>query len=231
MNKEIKCLDHGFVRLVDSMGNDAAIVQAARVSYGEGTKTVREDKGLINYLLKHQHTSPFEMVEFKFHCKMPVFVGRQWIRHRTASVNEISGRYSEIKDEFYVPELDKINIQSKDNKQGRGETLSKETGTLIRDILIKGQLDAYQDYRSLLDEELAKELARINLPLSMYTEWYWKIDLHNLMHFLRLRMDSHAQYEIRVFADAMYEIVKEICPITIDAFDEHVRLAKKVFKN
>jgi thymidylate synthase (FAD) len=230
LNKEFKCLNHGFVRLVDVMGDDSSIVQAARVSYGQGTKTIREDKGLINYLLSHAHTSPFEMVEFKFHCKMPIFIARQWIRHRTASVNEISGRYSEMKDEFYVPEIGKVNLQSKDNKQGRGEELEIELQKSIIDSMTAEQRTSYNNYQSYLAKGTAKELARIDLPLSLYTEWYWKIDLHNLFHFLRLRLDSHAQYEIRVFGEAMYEIVKECCPIASEAFEEHVLHSKKFSK-
>lgn len=227
LNKEFKCLNHGFVRLVDVMGDDSSIVQAARVSYGQGTKTIREDKGLINYLLSHAHTSPFEMVEFKFHCKMPIFVARQWIRHRTASVNEISGRYSEMKDEFYVPELGKINLQSKDNKQGRGAELEEKLQLDVIYNFQNEQADSYDNYKEYLEMGMAKELARVNLPLSLYTEWYWKIDLHNLFHFLRLRLDSHAQYEIRVFGEAMYEIVKECCPIACEAFEEHVLHSRK----
>jgi thymidylate synthase (FAD) len=230
LNKEFKCLNHGFVRLVDVMGDDSSIVQAARVSYGQGTKTIREDRGLINYLLAHAHTSPFEMVEFKFHCKMPIFVARQWIRHRTASVNEISGRYSEMKDDFYVPEIGKVNIQSKDNKQGRGEELEIELQKSIINSMTEEQKKSYENYQSYLEKGTAKELARIDLPLSLYTEWYWKIDLHNLFHFLRLRLDSHAQYEIRVFGEAMYEIVKECCPMASEAFEEHVLHSKKFSK-
>ncbi len=230
LNKEFKCLNHGFVRLVDIMGDDSSIVQAARVSYGQGTKTIREDKGLINYLLSHAHTSPFEMVEFKFHCKMPIFVARQWIRHRTASVNEISGRYSEMKDEFYVPEIGKVNIQSKDNKQGRCEELEIELQKSIIDSMTEEQRRLYDSYRDYLEKGTAKELARIDLPLSLYTEWYWKIDLHNLFHFLRLRLDAHAQYEIRVFGEVMYEIVKECCPMASEAFEEHVLHSKKFSK-
>lgn len=230
LNKEYKCLNHGFVRLVDVMGDDSSIVQAARVSYGQGTKTIREDRGLINYLLSHAHTSPFEMVEFKFHCKMPIFVARQWIRHRTASVNEISGRYSEMKDEFYIPELDKINLQSKDNKQGRGDILESQIGNEIIESMKDEQKNVFDNYQKYLKIGTAKELARIDLPLSLYTEWYWKIDLHNLFHFLRLRLDTHAQYEIRVFGEAMYDIVKECCPMASEAFEEHVLHAKKFSK-
>ena len=222
IGKEIKCLDHGFVRLVDVMGDDGSIVQAARVSYGAGTKTVNEDRGLIRYLMRHAHTTPFEMVEFKFHIKLPIFIARQWIRHRTANVNEYSGRYSIMKDDFYLPEIDQIRPQSVNNKQGRSEE-SFEHGKAeeIRDRLDKVQKDLYSDYESLLEDDFARELARINLPLSNYTEWYWKIDLHNLFHFLRLRIDSHAQYEIRVYGEAMAEIVKQIVPHAWEAFEDY----------
>lgn len=222
IGKEIKCLDHGFVRLVDVMGDDGSIVQAARVSYGAGTKTVNEDRGLIRYLMRHKHTTPFEMVEFKFHIKLPIFIARQWIRHRTANVNEYSGRYSIMKDDFYLPDVDQIRPQSENNKQGRSdETFSEEKANAIREKLGSVQKELYTEYESLLGEELARELARINLPLSNYTEWYWKIDLHNLFHFLRLRIDSHAQYEIRVYGEAMAEIVKEIVPHAWKAFEDY----------
>ena len=218
----IPCLDKGFVRLVDAMGSDAAIVQAARVSYGAGTKLVNEDRGLIRYLMRHAHTTPFEMVEFKFHVKLPIFVARQWIRHRTANVNEYSGRYSVMQDEFYVPEPAQIRPQSATNKQGRAEeTLSDAESAEILTLLEAGQQHAYEDYETLLERNFARELARINLPVSMYTEWYWKIDLHNLFHFLRLRMDAHAQYEIRVYAEAMAEIVREITPLAYEAFQDY----------
>lgn len=223
IGKEIKCLDHGFVRLVDVMGDDGSIVQAARVSYGKGTKTLREDRGLIRYLLRHKHTTPFEMVEFKFHIKLPIFIARQWIRHRTANVNEYSGRYSEMKDEFYLPDMDQIRPQSTMNRQGRGEELmeSDKAGEIHR-LMNDTQEKLYGEYKDLLDKGLAREIARINLPLSNYTEWYWKIDLHNLFHFLRLRIDDHAQYEIRVFAQAMADIVKEIVPVAYEAFEDYV---------
>lgn len=218
----IYCLDKGFVRLVDSMGSDAAIVQAARVSYGAGTKKVNEDRGLIRYLMRHAHTTPFEMVEFKFHVKLPIFVARQWIRHRTANVNEYSGRYSVMRDEFYVPDAAQIRPQSQSNKQGRSdETLSEAETAEILALLQNGQERSYQDYETLLEKNFARELARINLPVSQYTEWYWKIDLHNLFHFLRLRMDAHAQYEIRVYADAMAQIVREIVPLAYEAFEDY----------
>jgi thymidylate synthase (FAD) len=222
IRKEIKCLDHGFVRLVDVMGDDSSIVQAARVSYGSGTKTVREDRGLIRYLMRHWHTTPFEMVEFKFHIKLPIFIARQWIRHRTANVNEYSGRYSIMKDDFYVPDLEQIRPQSENNKQGRSEeAFEPEKAKQIQDSISKVQKDLYGEYENLLEDNFARELARINLPLSNYTEWYWKIDLHNLFHFLRLRIDSHAQYEIRVFGEAMAEIVKQIVPHAWEAFEDY----------
>jgi len=224
LDREFPVLDHGFVRLVDYMGGDKRIVQAARVSYGEGTKSYRQDKGLINYLLRNEHTSPFEQVVFTFHAKMPIFVARQWVRHRTARLNEISGRYSVMKEEFYVPEGAAISPQSEDNKQGRsGERFDEETEARVLSNLLEGQKDAYRGYQGLLDAGLARELARINLPLSTYTEWYWQIDLHNLFHFLRLRLDPHAQYEIRVYAEAMYEIAAKVCPIALEAFEEHLR--------
>lgn len=223
IGKEIPCLDKGFVRLVDVMGSDAAIVQAARVSYGAGTKQVSEDRGLIRYLMRHLHTTPFEMVEFKFHVKLPIFVARQWIRHRTANVNEYSGRYSEMKDEFYVPELSQVRAQSTSNKQGREEqAFATEDAVRITDGMRSTQEQQYAEYLQLLDTGLAREIARINLPVSNYTEWYWKIDLHNLFHFLRLRIDSHAQYEIRVYASAMAEIVKQIVPFAWEAFEDYM---------
>jgi thymidylate synthase (FAD) len=222
IGKQIDCLDKGFVRLVDFMGDDAAVVQSARVSYGDGTKTVNEDRGLIRYLLRHKHTTPFEMVEFKFHIKLPIFIARQWIRHRTANVNEYSGRYSEMKDEFYLPDISQIRHQSTLNKQGRSdEVLPEDTSREIINKMEFVQNDLYSEYKNLLDEGVAREIARINLPLSNYTEWYWKIDLHNLLHFLRLRLDSHAQYEIRVYAEAMAEIIKEVVPISWEAFEDY----------
>ncbi len=223
INKEYKCLDKGFIRLVDYMGDDAAIVQSARVSYGKGTKSVTEDRGLIRYLMRNRHTSPFEMVEFKFHVKLPIFVARQWIRHRTANVNEYSGRYSEMRDEFYLPEPEQIRPQSALNKQGRAaEAMDRDKA---EDIIVdyqRIQEILFNDYSTLLDTGLARELARINLPLSAYTEWYWKIDLHNLFHFLRLRLDSHAQYEIRVYGEEMAKIVKEIVPLAYEAFEDYI---------
>ena len=222
IGKEIKVLDHGFVRLVDYMGTDGAIVQAARVSYGKGTKKVSRDRELIRYLLGHQHTSPFEMVEFKFHVKLPIFVARQWIRHRTANVNEYSGRYSVMKEEFYQPERDQIRFQSEVNKQGRSD---EEVPAELKDDFLghhqTSQKEVYAKYNGYIDAGLARELARINLPLSLYTEWYWKIDLHNLLHFLRLRMDAHAQYEIQQYANVMAQIVKAACPISWEAFEDY----------
>lgn len=220
--KEIKCLNKGFVRLVDYMGDDSAVVQAARVSYGKGTKSVNEDRGLIRYLMKHKHTSPFEMCSYKFHIKMPIFIARQWIRHRTASVNEYSARYSEVADDFYIPELENINKQSISNKQGRGDKFSNSEATELRQEFMKEVNQDYIDYASKLSKGMARELARINLPLSTYTEWYWKMDLHNLFHFLALRIDPHAQYEIRVYAQAILDIIRDIVPICVEAFEDYV---------
>lgn len=228
IGKEFKVLDHGFVRLVDYMGDDGAIVQAARVSYGKGTKKVSRDRELIRYLLGHQHTSPFEMVEFKFHVKLPIFVARQWIRHRTANVNEYSGRYSVMKEEFYQPEAEQIRLQSDVNRQGRSD--EQFPADLQEDFLSHAsdiQKQVYERYTRYIGAGLAREIARINLPLSLYTEWYWKIDLHNLLHFLRLRMDPHAQYEIRQYANVMAEIVKAVCPITWEAFEDYILNAQK----
>jgi thymidylate synthase (FAD) len=223
LDKEIPVLDKGFVRLVDYMGGDQRIVQSARVSYGAGTKTVREDKGLINYLMKNWHTSPFEQVQLTFHAKMPIFVARQWVRHRTARLNEISGRYSIMKDEFYVPEPDQIRHQSASNKQGRSEeSLSPEEAAKVIDLFETEQRSIYSNYESLIEQDVARELARMNLPLSLYTEWYWQIDLHNLFHFLRLRIDPHAQYEIRVYGEAMARCAQAVAPLAYAAFEEHV---------
>lgn len=216
-----KVLNHGFVRLVASMGDDAAIVQAARVSYGAGTKTRNDDNGLIRYLMRHRHTTPFEMVEFKFHMRMPIFVARQWIRHRTASVNEYSGRYSEMPELFYVPEAGRVTKQSTANKQGsEDEELIEGAQEIVNHMEIE-QASDYVNYQSNLSAGMSRELARINLPLSTYTEWYWKIDLHNLLHFLKLRLDSHAQYEIRAFAEAMAALIKPIVPMAWDAFEDY----------
>lgn len=225
---QIDCLDKGFVRLVDYMGDDNAIVQAARVSYGEGTKQVSQDRGLIRYLMRHSHTTPFEMVEFKFHVKLPIFVARQWIRHRTANVNEYSGRYSIMKDEFYVPDMDQVRPQSVVNKQGRSEErLPEEQVRRVTEIFESTQRSAYAGYEEMLAYDLAREIARNNLPLSLYTEWYWKIDLHNLFHFLRLRLDAHAQYEIRVYGEALAELVRPIVPFAWEAFEDYTLHAQR----
>lgn len=223
LDQEIRVLDKGFVRLVDYMGGDARIVQAARVSYGAGTKTVRQDRGLIHYLMKNWHTSPFEQVQLTFHAKMPIFVARQWVRHRTARLNEISGRYSIMKDEFYVPSPEHIRPQSSDNKQGRSQEryTADEEQEIVR-LFEEEQRAVYANYEKLLEKNLARELARNNLPLSLYTEWYWQIDLHNLFHFLRLRMDDHAQYEIRVYAEAMAQCARAVAPLAYEAFEEHI---------
>jgi len=223
LDKEFPVLDKGFVRLVDYLGSDQRIVQAARVSYGEGTKSHRQDAGLIDYLLRHDHTSPFEQVVLTFHAKMPVFVARQWVRHRTARLNEISGRYSVLKDEFYVPAGENVSEQSEDNKQGRVEAAADaELQDSVRRRLADGQETAYAEYTALLDEGVARELARVNLPLSLYTEWYWQIDLHNLFRFLKLRMDRHAQREIQAYATTIFEITKRVCPAACASFENHV---------
>ena len=222
LDREFPVLDKGFVRLVDYLGGDQRIVQSARVSYGEGTKSYRKDAALIAYLLRNEHTSPFEQVVLTFHTKMPVFVARQWVRHRTARLNEISGRYSILKSEFYVPDVGDVCAQSTDNKQGRSEEpLAPEAAHRVRAALEEEQGHAYGRYESMLEEGVARELARINLPLSVYTEWYWQIDLHNLFHFLKLRMDDHAQREIRAYAETMFEITKKVAPAACGAFEEH----------
>ncbi len=225
---EKQVLDHGFVALVDSMPRlvpegqtaDQAIVQAARVSYGEGTKKLTEDRGLVRYLLRHRHTTPFEMVEFKFHVAMPIFVARQWIRHRTANVNEYSARYSIVPDKFYRPTLDNVRKQSTTNRQGGEETIEVETAESFLELLEDSE-KLYARYLELTEKGVARELARAALPVSVYTEWYWKCDLHNLLHFLSLRMDPHAQQEIRVYAEAMYELIKPICPVACEAFEQY----------
>ncbi len=224
--KTINCLDKGFVRLVDWMGSDQRIVQSARVSYGDGTKTVREDKGLIDYLMRHAHTSPFEQVQFTFHAKMPIFVARQIVRHRTAKLNEISGRYSILKDEFYEPDVSRMVKQSKDNKQGSSEELLEDAESILQSFKDE-QFEMYDNYQEYIQGGMAKEMARINLPLSIYTEWYWTIDLHNLFHFLKLRMDSHAQHEVRVYADAKFNLIKDIVPFACEAFEKHVINGRK----
>ena len=224
--KTINCLDKGFVRLVDWMGSDQRIVQSARVSYGEGTKTVREDKGLIDYLMRHAHTSPFEQVQFTFHVKMPIFVARQIVRHRTAKLNEISGRYSILKDEFYEPDVSRMVKQSKDNKQGSSEELLEDAESFLQSFKDE-QFEMYDNYTEYFQGGMAKEMARINLPLAIYTEWYITFDLHNLFHFLKLRLDSHAQYEVRVYADAKYNLIKDIVPFACEAFEKHVINGRK----
>ncbi|GHU14468.1 flavin-dependent thymidylate synthase [Alphaproteobacteria bacterium] len=218
--KPIPVLDHGFIRVIDYMGTDSSIVQAARVSYGVGTKKTQEDKGLINYLMRHGHTTPFEMCELKLHVKLPIFVMRHWIRHRTANVNEYSARYSVLSNEFYVPEINQISRQSETNKQGKSEdALEMAKAVEILDIMRSINVEAYEKYSHMLNDlSLTRELARTILPVSVYTEMYWKIDLHNLMHFLKLRADSHAQYEIRCYADVIMDIIKRWVPCTHDAF-------------
>lgn len=222
LDRELKVLDKGFVRLVDYMGGDQRIVQSARVSYGEGTKTFRQDRGLIHYLIRNWHTSPFEQVQLTFHTKMPIFVARQWVRHRTARLNEISGRYSVMKDEFYLPEPEHVSVQSESNKQGRGDTLPFDQAMEIIRQMEEEQRTSYAGYTKMLEQGVARELARANLPVSLYTEWYWQCDLHNLFHFLRLRMDPHAQYEIRAFAEQMALCAKAVAPIAYEAFEEHI---------
>jgi len=229
----IPVLDHGFVRVVDYMGDDGAVVQAARVSYGRGTRRVSEDKGLINYLMRHRHTTPFEMCEIKYHVKLPIFVARQWIRHRTANVNEYSARYSILDNEFYIPTPDKLAAQAATNRQGRGAVLEGEAAQRVLALLRDDAERAYAGYAEMLNEDetgtprdpswpgLARELARINLSLNFYTQWYWKTNLHNLMHFLSLRTDAHAQYEIRAFAEAMLGTLERWVPLTHAAFLEY----------
>jgi thymidylate synthase (FAD) len=218
-------LDHGFVRLVDYMGDDGAICQAARVSYGRGTKSVQNDEGLIRYLMRHWHSTPFEMCEAKFHVKLPVFVARQWIRHRTANVNEYSARYSILDREFYIPDRADLAAQSTVNNQGRGEPLAEAEAARVLDWLKEDAARAYDHYEAMISQDgqqgLARELARMNLPANIYTQWYWKCDLHNLLHFLRLRADSHAQYEIRVYAEAMCRIVADWVPAAWAAFADY----------
>jgi thymidylate synthase (FAD) len=226
-------LDHGFVRVVDYMGDDSAVVQAARVSYGRGTKRVSEDQGLINYLMRHRHTTPFEMCEIKYHVKLPIFVARQWIRHRTANVNEYSARYSILDNEFYVPSPDQLGVQSVANRQGRGDVLEGEEAARVMELLRSDAEQTYAHYQEMLNEDdagnvldesrqgLARELARMNLTLGFYTQWYWKTDLHNLLHFLSLRADAHAQWEIRVYAEVMLETVKRWVPAVYAAFMDY----------
>ena len=226
-------LDHGFIRVIDYMGDDHAIVQAARVSYGRGTKKARDDAGLINYLLRNWHTSPFEMCEIKLHVKLPIFVARQWIRHRTANVNEYSARYSILDNEFYIPAPEHLAAQSSSNRQGRGETLSGDEAERVYQILRQDSEQAYAHYEEMLNETsagevvdeskqgLARELARMNLPVNFYTQWYWKTDLHNLMHFIRLRADAHAQYEIRAYANVLFDVLRRWVPLTCEAFENY----------
>jgi thymidylate synthase (FAD) len=229
----VPVLDHGFIRVIDYMGDDAAVVQAARVSYGAGTKKIREDAGLINYLMRHRHTSPFEMCEIKLHAKMPIFVAREWVRHRVANLNEISGRYSILDNEFYLPAPEQLGTQSRSNRQGRGETITGPESMRVLEILREDAERAYSHYEEMLNENiagetldpaksgLARELARMNLSVNFYTQWYWKIDLHNLLHFLNLRTDPRAQYEIRVYADAILDVIKQWVPLTYAAFMDY----------
>ncbi len=226
-------LDHGFVRVIDYMGDDGAIVQAARVSYGRGTRRVSEDRGLINYLMRHRHTTPFEMCEIKYHVKLPIFVARQWIRHRTANVNEYSARYSILDKEFYIPAPEHLATQATSNRQGRGAVIEGGAAQRVLDLLREDAERAYAGYAAMLNEDetgaprdpswpgLARELARMNLSLNFYTQWYWKTDLHNLLHFLSLRADPHAQYEIRAYAETMLETVKRWVPLAYAAFLEY----------
>ena len=231
--RPIEVLDHGFIRVIDYMGDDSSIVQSARVSYGKGTKKISNDKGLIKYLMRHRHSTPFEMCEIKFHIKLPIFIARQWIRHRTANVNEYSARYSILDKEFYIPSVENLAAQSAINNQGRGDALTDDEASNVIQILKKDAEQTYSNYETLLNESsegniidesksgIARELARMNLTLNTYTQWYWKIDLNNLLHFLALRADDHAQYEIRVYADAMLDIVKKWVPLTYEAFEDY----------
>ncbi len=228
----VPVLDHGFVRVIDYLGDDGAVVQAARVSYGRGTRKLSDDRGLIRYLMRHLHTTPFEMCEIKFHVKLPIFVARQWIRHRTSSVNEYSARYSILDNEFYAPAPDVLGVQDTKNRQGRGRTMPAARAAEILGILRADAVAAYTHYESFLTEKtpdsagddtgaLARELARIGLPVSFYTQWYWKVNLHNLLHFLALRMDDHAQYEIRVYAEAIGAMVAAWVPLCWEAFTDY----------
>lgn len=220
-------LDRGFIRIIDYMGDDGAISQAARVSYGEGTKSINDDRGLIRYLMRHWHTTPFEMCEVKLHVKLPLFVARQWIRHRTANVNEYSARYSILDKEFYFPAPEQMMFQSTDNKQGRSGQLDFVNARVVRQILMDDADQAYRHYEEMITNPaengygLARELARMNLPTNIYTQWYWKVDLHNLFHFLRLRADAHAQWEIRQYADVMCKLVQMWVPHAYDAFHDY----------
>ena len=233
MYSALPVLDHGFVRVVDYMGDDAAIVQAARVSYGAGTRKARDDRGLIRYLMRHWHSTPFEMCEIKLHVKLPIFVARQWIRHRTANVNEYSARYSILDREFYIPQPEQLAAQSRANRQGRGSVLQGQEAETVLRLLREDSSRGYDNYQWMLNEGpdgspvdearagLARELARMNLTANVYTQWYWKVDLHNLFHFLRLRADPHAQYEIRVYADVICEIARAWVPAAYEAFEEY----------
>jgi thymidylate synthase (FAD) len=223
LDKEFPVLDKGFVRLVDYMGGDARIVQAARVSYGAGTKSFREDSALIDNLLRQEHTSPFEQVILTFHVKLPIFVARQWIRHRTARVNEVSGRYSVMKDDFYLPAAAAVAMQSADNKQGRASgSLPEDAARSYISRMEAGQRAAYEEYSALIEAGLARELARIDLPLSLYTEWYWQIDLHNLFRFISLRLDLHAQLEIREYARVLLDMARAVAPAACASFENHI---------
>lgn len=218
-------LDHGIIRVIDYMGNDEAITQAARVSYGKGTKAVSNEEGLIRYLMRHWHSTPFEMCEVKFHIKLPIFVARQWIRHRTANVNEYSARYSILDREFYIPEVENLAAQSTSNNQGRGAVLGGQEARDVLEILKADSQRSYDNYEEMISQDgkdgLARELARVNLPTNIYTQWYWKIDLHNLFHFLRLRADAHAQYEIRVYAEEICRITADWVPLAYAAFEDY----------
>ena len=231
--KPFKVLDHGFIRIVDYMGNDNAVVQAARVSYGTGTKQVREDRGLIRYLMRHRHTTPFEMCEIKLHVKLPIFVARQWVRHRTANINEYSARYSYLDKEFYVPQPEHLATQSSTNRQGRGAVLEGQEAAKVLQILREDASRSHDHYVEMMNEDesgitlrdgqhgLARELARMNLTLNFYTQWYWKVNLHNFMHFLSLRADQHAQYEIRTYAETMLKILEKWVPQVYEAFCDY----------
>lgn len=231
MKKKLKILDKGFVRIVDIMGDDSSIVQAARISYGKGTKHSSQDRSLIRYLMRHKHTSPFEMCEIKLHIKMPIFVARQWIRHRTANVNEYSGRYSVMSEDFYIPSISDIAKQSVDNKQGRGEILEEKEAKKVRKLIEKQSKEAYEAYEAMLEKGIAKEIARIVLPQNIYTEFYWKIDLHNLFHFLYLRSHPTAQFEIREYSKAIESMVQEWVPMAYEAFVDYRKNAINVAGN
>lgn len=231
--KPFKVLDHGFIRIVDYMGDDNAVVQAARVSYGTGTKQVREDRGLIRYLMRHRHTTPFEMCEIKLHVKLPIFVARQWVRHRTANINEYSARYSYLDKEFYVPQPEHLATQSSTNRQGRGAVLEGQEAAKVLQILREDASRSHDHYVEMMNEDesgitlrdgqhgLARELARMNLTLNFFTQWYWKVNLHNFMHFLSLRADQHAQYEIRTYAETMLKILEKWVPQVYEAFCDY----------